>query len=101
MENGFVDDELDLERRREGGDLQRGRQRDHLASALPARHLRPQAGQVDRRLGLDRPEAGRGRSSSTTPVKCFDSSASGSFLHADGGSWITAALALIDLSTTK
>ena len=62
VEHRFVDDELDLERRGEGRDLQRHRERDHLDQRAPhAGHLRPQAGQADRRLGLHRTEARRRR----------------------------------------
>jgi hypothetical protein len=42
-----------------------------------------------------------GVSSSTTPVKCLESSARGSLRTPIAGSWITAPLALMELRTTK
>jgi hypothetical protein len=60
VEYRFVDNELDLERRCEGGNLQHHRERDHLGERGPRTgHLQPQVLQADRGAGMHRAEACR------------------------------------------
>ena len=102
MEDRLVDHELDLERCGEGGDLQRDRQQQHLRQAPQrSRHLRPQARELDRRRAVIGWKPGDGMSSSTTPVKCLETSASGKRAHADGRIVDDGLVALTDFSTTK
>ena len=80
MEDRFVDDELDLERRRR---RRRSAARPTARSPAGRRSRTPVIcdQRLDRRIGARRARTRKfavGVSSSTTPVKCFDTSASGS-----------------------
>ena len=91
VEYRFVDHKLDLERRREGGDLQNCRKRDHLGErASHASHLRPQTLQPDRGRGAHRTKAGRRRRLERDAGEMLGDISEGKYPHADGGSWITA-----------
>ena len=102
VEYRFVDHKLDLERRREGGDLQNCRKRDHLGErASHASHLRPQTLQPDRGRGAHRTKAGRRRQLERDAGEMLETSARGSIRTPMAGSWITAPLALKEFRTTK
>ena len=99
----LVDRDLHVEGRGEHEELQDHRQNEDLDEGVAAS---AQVAPEDREAAAARARPGArtpsvGESSSATPVRCFEASASERYFSPEAGSWMAMPFRLTDLSTTK